>query len=387
MRVLYVTWRFPKLSETFVMNEARELLAKGVDVRVVSLRTPEFPPPPDLAERVLQVPAIDLGRGLLSPPLRDIYEDDYRVRLLAPAYAKAIVRALGSWRPDVVHCHFVNRPAPIALKVARDMGVPCTLVAHAGDWIVDCTPRALASKVEHADHVFTISHVTLKSLAEKIGGAGTEKMSVLRASYRFAPSSTDLDLPPRYVISVARLVPKKGLDIAIKAIARARANGAEIPLVIIGAGSELEALRDLAARLHVGDLVRFLGARQTGETQKAILGAQAMLLPCRVLPDGDADGIPVALMEAGAAGISVITTPVAGIGELIQDGVSGCLVAPEDVDAVSDKLIELWRDGAKRERIGRALQAAVREEFAPELQASRLISQWSTLVENHARRP
>jgi colanic acid/amylovoran biosynthesis glycosyltransferase len=122
---------------------------------------------------------------------------------------------------------------------------------------------------------------------------------------------------------------------------------------IVGDGPERARLEQLAQ-----GRVRFAGALPHAEALARLRGASAFALPCRELPSGDRDGLPVALVEAMSAGVPVVTTPVGGIGELVRDGESGLLVAPGDADALATAIASVLGDAALRARLATAGRAA-----------------------------
>jgi glycosyltransferase involved in cell wall biosynthesis len=154
------------------------------------------------------------------------------------------------------------------------------------------------------------------------------------------------------VLSVGALREKKGHRELLLAAARVAADGTPVRVVLAGAGPEERPLRALAAERRVS--VEFLGAVRPDAVRAEMTRAQVFALPCRVAANGDLDGIPVALMEAMAAGVPVVSTRLSGIPELVEDGVSGLLAAPGDDASLADSLRRLLGDAGLRERLAAA---------------------------------
>jgi len=137
------------------------------------------------------------------------------------------------------------------------------------------------------------------------------------------------------VVSVARLVEKKGLPYAIRAVAALRLGGFDIALDIVGDGPLRSSLDSLIAELGMSNAVRIIGARSRDEVARVMAGAHLFAAPSVTARDGDMEGIPVALMEAMASGVPVVATRHSGIPELVEDKVSGLLVPERDTDALA----------------------------------------------------
>jgi colanic acid/amylovoran biosynthesis glycosyltransferase len=388
VKILYVSWEYPKLSESFVSNEVGLLLEAGHDVRIFTMKRGSLatrdeaariycairttPRSPVRALRCL--PTLGFRRLTTSPILE----------VVGGVAALMGVAQLGSWRPDVIHGHFLNQSATIALRMGGLMGVPCTLMAHAGDWTVGTSVRELSRKLDLADHTFAISHQAVEGIVER-SSADPSKLSVQRAIFKVRAAGTGADRNSTTIVAVARLVPKKGLDTLIDAMPTVVRRHPDARLVIIGEGSLRTALSDQIHRRGLENVVNLAGAQSHEGTQSIVASSAVFALPCREMPDGDADGIPVALMEAIALGVPVISTPVAGIPELITSTDEGLLVPQDEPAALAQAIVTTLSDrvgAAARADNARARLAA---EFSAELQIARLEDVWSQLVRKRPR--
>jgi colanic acid/amylovoran biosynthesis glycosyltransferase len=156
------------------------------------------------------------------------------------------------------------------------------------------------------------------------------------------------------IISIARLVEKKGIEFGIRAVAKAAREIPELAYTIVGDGPLRPSLEQLTARLNLERRVRFLGARSQAEIEELLSRSHILLAPSVTAVDGDTEGTPVAILEAQAARIPVISTKHSGIPEVVEDSVSGYLVEERDVDALTGRIRELAGDESQQLRMGEA---------------------------------
>jgi colanic acid/amylovoran biosynthesis glycosyltransferase len=388
LRVLYVLWRFPELSQTFVASEVDRMLDDGVDLRMVTVGAGATRRArPKLERRIVRLNLVSVDPRRCIDAVRDREFGSTLLRRAWSAGASEVAtRRLQGWRPDIVHAHFVDHTAYLAYKLAQRLESPLTLTAHAADYLHQSQPADLASKLSVADAVFTISHAAAGHLAQSIGeGPWRSRTHTVRASVRWRPGESPRGKKGPYLVTVARLTDKKGVDVAIRAVAAmAVASDVRLPLVVVGDGPNRAALEKLASQVCVDGAVEFMGALPNDQTQAIIAGASLMVLPCRRMSNGDMDGIPVALMEAGCASIPVVTTRISGIPELVSDGVSGLLVDPDDHEAVATAVLSLLKDPARARELGRALHDTVQSEFDGQLQVERMRRVWRDVLERVA---
>lgn len=338
MVICYLLRYAPTQTETFVYREAAGLLKRGHSVRAVSweAREPgdELPEwtlthPPGRAQLVSHVPRL-LGEGA-----RWLSRHQRQKRVL-----QALWFAHGLSEGEVVHAHFAGEAAEWARLAWLEVGAPYIVTVHAVDLF---KPRASLPKLlGDAHQVLTVSAFNAGLLRERYG----VDAQVVRCGVPPAP----LGDPTRPgVVSVARDVPKKGLDLLTEACARL-----DRPLELIGARTSVS----------------------SAEVAAALQRSGLFALPCRVAADGDRDGIPVALMEAMAAGLPVITTTLPGLDELVDSDV-GWTVPPDDVDALTRALKEALNNPQERRRRGLAGRDRVREQWSVEAQVDGVEQAWT----------
>src|SRR5262249_41577022 len=183
----------------------------------------------------------------------------------------------------------------------------------------------------------------------------------LRDSPRCVGQPTD-DLSPM-ILSVGRLVPKKGMKCLIEACAQLRDRDVPFCCRIIGSGPLRSDLQSLVERLDLEGRVMFLGS-MTHDALIDVYGlATIFALVPQIAEDGDRDGIPNVLVEAMAAGLPVVSTTISGIPELIEHGRTGVLVEPNDPVALADVIADLLRNQSVREHLATAGQRYVTTNF------------------------
>jgi colanic acid/amylovoran biosynthesis glycosyltransferase len=196
---------------------------------------------------------------------------------------------------------------------------------------------------------------------------------------RFERAAPHDEPVPVKLLSVGRLVEKKGFHDAITAVARNR----HLPIVyqIIGSGPLEGALRTAIGRLGVGARIQLLGAASHDEVRSAMLAADVFIAPSvRSRRDGDEEGIPVAIMEAMAMRLPVLSTVHAGIPELVADGVSGYLVPERDPWRLGQRLAELVASAELRRVFGAAGRAIVERDYEMEALNDGLLARFQALL-------
>jgi glycosyltransferase involved in cell wall biosynthesis len=383
-RIAYVVSWFPAITETFVLDELRELRAQGVEVEVLPLfgrRGGEVHAGfRELADRThyhrtlsWELVAAQLhwlrrrpGRFLRawltalaeSAPSRKLLVRAPAVLLKAAVLARRI-EGMGARR---VHAHFATHPALAAWFVGELTGIAYGFTAHAHDLYVD---RAmLPEKVRRADLVVTISEFNRRLLERACGGAASGKVHVVRCGVdlsAFAPVPRRLPPIPTFAC-VASLRPYKGHEVLIEAAALLRREGIDLRVVLVGDGVLRRRLEARVARAGLGDVVTLRGALPHQEIPAVLAGATALVLPSVTARDGQMEGIPVALMEAMAAGVPVVASRLSGIPELVRDGETGLLVPERDPVALASAMDRLARDPVLAARLAEAGRRAVLED-------------------------
>jgi glycosyltransferase involved in cell wall biosynthesis len=420
-RIAYHLWHFPVLSQTFVRREVAALRQAGVEVVIAADGAEDEALLGDEGRRLVAgtrytfaVPdrAVDAFRRRLArrrpfvlanafafvvsrrwSPRKSLDAD---LRVFRDALRLAAL--LEPERPDRLHAPWADRCAFVALVASRLLGVPFSVQARAHELHDPDYRHPLPDVFRHADVIVTNTAYNVPFIEGHLGrsGAGAGGGSARRGGpalhvihngldlERFVPGAAgpsgfrgaagegiaeeDAARPAR-LLCVARLIEQKGLLELLRACGELRDRGIDAACEVIGGPEHplytnyLLALRREHRRLGLGERVRFLGARPFDAILAAYAAADVFVLPCVVAADGRRDVTPNAVLEAMAMALPVVSTPVGGVPELLEDGVSGVLVPPGDPSALAAALAELIADPARRRRIGEAARRRIEERF------------------------
>ncbi len=183
---------------------------------------------------------------------------------------------------------------------------------------------------------------------------------------------SNLEDKEKILLTVARLVEKKGTLYLIKAMTKIVSKDKEIKLYIVGDGILRKSLENLATKLNLKNNVIFLGWLSREEVIKLIKKSIIFVLPSITAKDGDCEGLPTVILEAMAYGLPVVSTYHAGIPEAVINNETGFLVPERDYKELADKLIVLISDRRLREKMGKRAREVVQEKFNIEKQIGKL---------------
>lgn len=378
MKIGYVVKRYPRYSETFIVNEILAHEAAGLELEIFSLLPPEDGHFQDAISRVrasvVYLPAKGLkvgdfwstldGAGEVLPDLWGSLEEarggDVRYVYQAVVLARE-VRLRGITH---LHAHFATAATTVARLAARFAGVPYTLTAHAKDIFHESVrPEDLRRKLGDAAAVITVSDYNLEYLRERYGRAAEKVRRIYNGLdlERF-PYEEPRGRAPE-IVAVGRLVEKKGFADLISACSLLRERGVDFRCRILGLGELETELRSSVERLGLGDRVELPGPRPQSALIEAVKGAAVFAAPCVVGRDGNRDGLPTVLLEAMALGTPCVSTDVTGIPEVLRDGETGLMVPQHDPAALAAALERLLGDPALRVGLARRARWLVEAEF------------------------
>jgi glycosyltransferase involved in cell wall biosynthesis len=397
LRVAYILHRFPSLTETFVAREMYWIRRHGVDVTIFSLMRPKHPASseearalqdrahysPGLSRAVVAAQVRFLRRNpvayfrALARVIRQTYREP-KVMLLALAlFPKSVLFAAMMQDLDIQHVHanFVWLEG-LAAGVVRDLvGITFTLQPHAFG-LFGRNPGNVRNEIANASHVVTISEYHRSYITDLCPTVAKSDVSVVHCGVETnqitPPAERGSARPPR-ILSVGRAIEKKGHEYLIDACALLRDRGLGFECdIVVGDDDGRRRLQERIDGRQLGARVRLLGAHDQAELLGRYRSSDIFALACTVAADGDRDGIPVVLMEAMACELPVVTTPVAGIPELVRDDESGLLVPVRDAPALADALAQLLTDAEMRARLGKRGRQAVQSGFEAEANAAEM---------------
>ena len=375
--LLVKTW--PKISETFILEEILGLERSGQPLHIFALQPPTDAIRHQAVDRV-EAPAACLPE-VSARHLAALLGAHMRLLLRRPArYLDALRRALSrrGALPDFLragwlvyeaqsrgiahlHAHFLSRPADIA-EHAGALGLPFSLSAHAKD-IYLSAPTELRRKLNAARFTVTCTEYNRQTLADIAPRARIARMYHGVDLARFNPALRSSPDDPPLILAVGRLREKKGFDTLIEACRRLRRRGIDFRCEIVGYGELQGALNQQIQDDGLGAVIRLTGKLPREAVIDRYARATVFVQPSRIALDGDRDGIPNVLLEAMAMQLPVVTTRVSGIPELVTDGRNGLLISPDRPADLADALSELLAVPRLRTRLGAAAREAVRARF------------------------
>jgi glycosyltransferase involved in cell wall biosynthesis len=377
-RIAYILKRYPRYSETFVVNEILALEEAGLDVEIYSLRYPEDGHFQDSISRVrakvtyhaaIARRAADLWARVrdASREIPDIWSRLEMGRDADPRHvfqALSIATQLRRAGITRMHAHFATEASTVARMASHFSGVPFSFTAHAKDIFHESVDSdRLRTLMRDAAGVVTVSDFNLRHLSELIHPEQAEIRRVYNGLdlSRFCFHSPERR--SRRIVAVGRLVEKKGFAHLVDACAEMRAAGDFTRCEIIGAGPLEPELRTRIDELGLGDRVQLVGPLPQAEVVKRLQSASVCAVPCVLGSDGNRDGLPTILLEAMALGTPCVSTDVTGIPEVLQDGETGLAVGQGDARGLAGALLQLLDDAPLRVRLAIRARRLMEESF------------------------
>jgi glycosyltransferase involved in cell wall biosynthesis len=377
-RIAYVVSQYPASSHTFIRREVDSLRRHGVDIRTYSIRRPspaELKAPEDKASfdttrfvLPMRMPTL-LGahlRALTTRPGAWFSLLRVALRHRAPGakamlwslfhFAEAIVLAKMLREDGIahVHNHFANAGATVGMLAARFAGLPWSLTLHGISETDYPAGLTLGAKLEAADFAACVSWFGRAQAMRVTAPAHWHKFATVRCGLDLPklPAAPPRTGPRREIVCVARLSPEKGHLGLLEAI-----EPLDVTLTLVGDGPMLAEIEAAVAAHGMVDRVRFAGRLDEAATLAAIARADLLVLPSFM------EGLPIVLMEAMAIGVPVIGSRVAGVPELIEDGVEGLLFRPGDWADLRRAIARLRDEPDLGDRLATAARAKVEREF------------------------
>lgn len=394
----YIVSTWPRLSETFILNEIIAMERSGVSLRIFSLKDPKQEPVhgkvAQVRARVTYLSLLPHWKEALAGNLQGFWRQPgcysrtllqaitqaIRHRRLAAVrhFLKAARLAEIVFREPVghLHAHFATAPALVAMFTHQLTGIPYTFTGHAKDIYLTPADR-LRPKALRAKAVITCTEYNRQYLSSQLGPELNGKLHCIYHGLDLSEFKFRWPPPPdpqgALILSVARLVEKKGLSDLVDAAAILRQRGRRFRVEIIGDGPLRQALEAQVAGLDLNNLVRLLGPLSHEATRLVYHQAAIFALPCIIAANGDRDGIPNVLLEAMASGVPVVSTAVSGIPELIESEREGLLIPPNRPDLLAEAVDRLLASRESAERFARAAHAKLQTRFSLDSNSARLL--------------
>jgi glycosyltransferase involved in cell wall biosynthesis len=336
-RVAVILSGWPRVSESFALNEVLALHRAGLLAAVLALKTgdggPSHPAAAEIAPLVEVLPPGDVE-----------------------TQAGHAVRRLDGIGITAVHGYFAHAPAAVAALVADKFGVRYGFSVHALD-ARKVGPDELGERARNAALVVACND----DAAAEVVAAGTTPTLVRHGVDLAAfPATTPPGGDPVELLAVGRLVEKKGFEVLLAALARL---DRPYRLRLVGDGPLRERLTALIAAHRLADRVELVGRCTHATLPGYYASADVVVVPSIVDSAGDRDGLPNVVLESMASQRPVVASEVAAIPAAVRDGVTGALVPPRDPDALAGALAALIDSPARRAELGRGARAVAETEF------------------------
>jgi glycosyltransferase involved in cell wall biosynthesis len=391
MRIAYLTGEYPRATDTFIQREVEALRKQGVEVYTFSVRRP--------GDEQIVGPEQETERQntfyILSPDLLFLLFAHITLILSSPTrYLRALRLAWSTRQPGlrglIYQLIYFTEAGTLARKVsvlniqhlhnhlATSSGTVAMIASELGDFTFSFTLHgpyiffepyrwALEEKIKRALFVCCISYFCRSQAMVFAPLSKWEKMHIIHCG-------VDPDLfslvshqaSTKRLLYIGRLASVKGLPILIESLGLLKELHPTVTLTIVGDGPDRFELEQLTEKFNLKESVRFVGYQSQSSVRQFIQQTDVFVLP------SFAEGVPVVLMEAMAAGLPVVTTRIAGISELVEDGISGYLVPPGDAASLAKSISLLLDDHELRKLMGKAGRAKVQQEFNLQWESERL---------------
>jgi glycosyltransferase involved in cell wall biosynthesis len=410
--VAYVLKGWPRISELFIASEIYRLEQAGLNLRLYVIKPPDESETHPVVEQIAARPEyLPPTTSLTSTPFARWLRENLPqflpalartvrhhpaglARAAGLAFAQSVRARKGFWprklyakellqaialadrladAPDVrhLHAHFAHGTTTVTWFASAITGLPFSFTGHAKDiYAPSLNPAGLLRrKLLAAKFAVTCTEANVRHLESIAPEATVHRVyHGLNADFSRLMGGEAMPAPgpngTLRLLGVGRLVAKKGFDTVVDACGLLDRRGVPFEAVIVGPDDDAgPALRARISELGLGDRIRLEGQMSQAELLEEYRRASAFCLPCRVLDNGDRDGIPNVLAEAMACGAPVVTTPISGIPEIVRDGVNGLFVQPDDPESLAAAVMRLREDRALASRISEEAAATVQREL------------------------
>jgi len=386
LRVGYVLKRFPRLSETFILNEILELERAGVEVTIFCVLKPNecrfHPQVAELKAKAHYLEDLDGRRwhqwlsdewatlSRFGPRLWDVLRESFEradTEHFSEVWWGAWIAAQ-SHKTGIhhLHSHFGTMSSTVAWMASRISGIPFSFTTHAKDiFTYSMADHRLRDKLLAADPVITVTEFNKRYLLEQAPEVPSDNIRVIHNGIDLQCFRPDVDgeREDDLIVSIGRLIGKKGFDDLLEACAHLKRRGVRFRCVLVGDGPEGPMLEQKRQILGLEKDVVLAGAMTQVRLLDLMRRATVLALACKVDADNDRDALPTVLLEAMACGLPVVSTAISGIPEIVDDGVDGFLVPSEHPAALADRIADVLAGSDLRRRFATSGVEKVRRKF------------------------
>jgi len=382
MRIAYLTGTYPRATDTFIQREVAALRERGVFVQTFAVRRPDdnqIVGPEQAEER-------EKTSYLLPPNVLQLLWSHLILWLISPKnYFKAVFLALQTSQPGIkgllyqiiyfleagllaqkirqlkiehLHNHLGDSSCTVAMLAAALGDFSFSFTLHGPYIFYEPHRWAIGTKISQAKFVACISYFCRSQAMYFSPLPAWKKLSIVHCGVDLGLFKTaEHQGRGHKLLCVGRLSAAKGFPILLESLATVKTFVPDVHLTIVGDGEDRKTLEDLSQQLGLEQQVSFVGYKSQAEVRECLYQSDVFVLP------SFAEGVPVSLMEAMATGIPVVSTRIAGVSELVEDGINGYLVPPSDLTLLAEKVVSLLNSAELRNAFGKAGRAKVEQEF------------------------
>jgi glycosyltransferase involved in cell wall biosynthesis len=396
VRVAFIVTEYPKTTETFILRDIMEFRRQGCEILIFSLthfnrmdllhdfarstrewaRDYSYFASKDVLQAcghfLRQAPGTVGGivasifRGSMSDPVMLL-----KSLFILPKSLR-IARELQLWGANHVHAAYAGHPATAAWIIKRVAGIPFSVSSHAHDLFE--TQALLSVKLQEAALTRTISEYNRQFIIEHVPELADRPPEVIHVGAFLSAEMTRVrleEIEGFRVLYVGSLEYRKGVDLLLNAFARVRQAG--WTLDVVGDGPERKKLEALTAKLDLADVVTFQGARMNEEVGAFMRTSSLLVVPSRIGPRNQTEGLPTVIVEAFAARLPVVATRLTGIPEIVRHEETGLLFEMEDVEGLAGALQDMANDLPRAAGWAERGRTLVEAEFNQQSNAQRLL--------------
>lgn len=382
MRIAYLTGEYPRATDTFIQREVATLQKQGVEVHTFSVRRTGD----EHMVGIEQKQERDRTFYILPPHPLNLLWAHLLLLLNSPSrYFRAMQLAWSTRQPGLqggiyqlfyfleagilaqqilqrkithLHNHFPDSSGTVAMLAAELGGFTFSFTMHGPYIFFEPHRWRLDEKIKRALFVACISYYCRSQGMIFVPTQVWHRMHIIHCGIDptlFTPVTHQES--SKRLLYIGRLAAAKGLPILLESLVSLKRSHPEIILTVVGDGSDRGELEQMATKLGLNEHVNFVGYQSQAEVREYIQQSDVFVM------SSFAEGIPVVLMEAMAAGLPVVATQIAGISELVENGINGYLVPPGDVVTLTDRVAKLLADHQLRNQLGKAGRAKVQQDF------------------------
>lgn len=381
-KIAYILHRFPVISETFIIDEVLGAEKNGIDIRLFSFETPVSDinygkvqelvkhasyalNPKENTKKFIRVLLHNLFYFFVNPLryIKCFLKYFFKIGKKEFAQIFYLCNLIKKEKVRHLHTHFSGLSATAAMLISRFLGIPFSFTAHAHCIFVP--DRFLEEKLKEAKFVISISEYNKTYLLKHYPDICPEKIKVIHCGVDIQNFSFQEKEAGRIqIISGGRFVEKKGFLYLLKACKILKDKGVDFDVTIFGSGPLEADLSKKTIDLELNNTVEYKGIVDRKKLAELLSKGDIFILPSVMAEDGDMDGIPMVLAEAMASGLSVISTAISGIPELIDSGENGLLVEEKNVSGLAEAMEKLIRDQDLRKKLSKNARKKIENDFA-----------------------